>query len=149
MNTLFLLTWKSLMNVDHEHHDTYKETFLHMLHRISSSHNCHTEKSAVWVHRLPFITVIISKFLSGRPCDCYVIANDIMFSLMTLCFRNCWASWPRPLTKNLCMVIWMLRILHFSILLMSQETLILILYMNSTYVTLFLLEDGTNELGFP
>jgi hypothetical protein len=42
LTTHFSPIWKSLMHPEHEHQDTYDETFFY---RISISHNCHRESS--------------------------------------------------------------------------------------------------------
>jgi hypothetical protein len=54
--------WKWLMNLKHEHQNTYDKTFFYMTYRISFLHKCHTEKFTVQVYILTsvFSTVKMS-----------------------------------------------------------------------------------------
>jgi hypothetical protein len=107
-NTVLSPIWKWLMDVEHKHQDTYNKTIFYRICRISFSHNCHIEKSAVWVCISPpvLITVTsscekvkqvtekcewaglscvkVTSHLFGRPCDCYVIAYYCRHIFMTV-----------------------------------------------------------------
>jgi hypothetical protein len=53
----FLPISKSLMKLGYEHQDTYSETFFYTIYRISFSHSCRIEKSAVQVYISPFLFI--------------------------------------------------------------------------------------------
>jgi hypothetical protein len=46
---IFSPMWKLLMKLELEHKDTYSETFIYMIYRISFSHKYHVEKSTVYL----------------------------------------------------------------------------------------------------
>jgi hypothetical protein len=49
------------MEIEHEHQDTYSETFFYTIIGFSFSHKCHVEKSAAQAYILQFLFLTLNE----------------------------------------------------------------------------------------